>query len=337
MTKNPVWLWFATLVVALLGVGCVASVADVEEGDGVPLGTITFTERDPDRGILRGNYDYEGDVIDFEVIRGAENPIELPMGRRYAADARLCDGAGFCFALLGGGHSIENPSWLENPEESVPDASRARRNHEASWALHHDLLFLDRGEFAGLEEELSALEAVSEVPDPLELPPIPESPTSQNYEPTTPETGVVSYSLSAYSYTHWIQIWRRSLAVVGEHSATRSISQDSWGSWVRRISTCNHGTCAAELDMRLYCSRSFASRPLELAVSTRCVAAATSGTGHTSGDTASCCSSRYDATRYGYHNCNDDSHLQRDMIVNNSSIVPSYCRDWPEVYAPWCS
>lgn len=319
---------------AVLGGGCVASGPEVDGELGEPLGTITFTEQDPDQGILRGTYDYDGYVISFEAIRGERNPMWDLTGPRFATDARLCDDQEFCFALQGGGHGIASEDWAGTIPDSQ-DERHAYGNHAAAWALHQDLRLLDRSEFLGLEEQLDALDGLTNVPDPGALPD-----TSMNQETETPDMGVSSYALSSgWNYNHYFQIfWKPTSSVPGtEHSSTRSISVDASGWWRQWVSTCNHGTCAATSGIYWLCGRAFSGRPLALPVSlsSRCGTTASSGVFHPSGET-NCCTTTY-GIRGGQHTCNDDSRLQRETMAYLGPPWASYCYDSSlAAWAPGC-
>ena len=296
----------------------------------LPDPTITFEEVDGESGILRGSYENAGHMISFDAVRGEPNPVS-EYAPAFEIDARLCDERGYCFALQGGGHGISNPAWFENQETLVLGADAAL-NHQMATALHEELIQLDRAPFPELEEELDALLTLSSFPEPGSLVETP-SPAGNGGVEETP--GIVALS---YDYTHWIQIWwGYTNPPLAEHSATRAISVNSGGYVVQIVTTCNHGNCAANSGMGLSCQRSFSNRPSLLAVSTPCNAAATTGTYHSWGDTASCCSSAYGFTG-GYHVCNDDSRLQRDMTIYNSSLTPAYCNDGylAPAWAPGC-
>lgn len=297
----------------------------------LPQPMLAFEESDADTGVVRGSFEQAGHTITFEAIRGEPNPVS-EYAPTYAIDARLCDERGFCFAMQAGGHGITNPAWFENQEILILGADPVL-NHRMTDALHEEFVQLDRSLYPGLEAEFDALQALTDFPAPGSLV---ETPPPAGYESSEETSGLVALS---YDYTHWIQIWwGYTDPPLAEHSATRAISVNSGGYVVQIRPTCNHGNCAGYSGMGLSCQRSFSNRPSLLAVSTPCDAAASTGTYHSYGDTASCCSSAYGFTSW-YHVCNDDSALQRDMTITNSSLLnPSYCSDiWlAPAWAPGC-
>lgn len=324
-------------ILTLLGTGCVASMPDARLEGSEPLGVIAFTERDADRGVLRGTYEYDGYVISFEAIRGESNPMWDLTGPRFATDARLYDGEDFSFALQGGGHTVENGDWAS--AGVPPDDERAFLNQQAAWALRQDLGALDLTDLVGLEEQIDALRGLSDVPHPSsgELPRTSPPPDEvQSLDDTAPGTGVVSYSLSStWTYTHYLQIYWKPLYIPAEHSSTRTVSVSSTGAWVRLVRTCNHGSCPGDAGFYWRCGRSFGSRPLDLPIATGSTCGTTwfYGSWHSSGDT-NCCGTPY-GTHPFMHVCNNDSRLQRDRMIALSSTASSNCY-LADLYAPNC-
>ncbi|HMO96928.1 MAG TPA: hypothetical protein PKD27_12485, partial [Tepidiformaceae bacterium] len=290
----------------------------------------------PDRGVLRGSYDYNGYILNFEAIRGERNPIWDLTGPRFATHARLYDDQGWAFALQGGGHTIENGDWASSG--TPPDDDRAYLNQEAAWALHRDLNGLDLTDFPGLEEQVDSLRGLSDVPHPSsgELPRSTAPPDDvRGINDTTPDTGVVLYSLAGSGYTHYFEIYWKPLYIPAEHSSTRSISADSRGVWVRLVRTCNHGSCPGDSGFYWRCGRSFGGRPADLPIATGSTCGTTwyYGSRHSSSDT-NCCGTPY-GTHPFMHVCNNDTRLQRDRMIALSPTTPSNC-SFAELYAPSC-
>ena len=322
-------LFFTTFVFVLLGAGC-AGKTESDAPSGPPAGTINFIEKNPQTGVLRGTYEYQGYTIKFDIVRGGENPVDEVVGGgapTHAIDSRLCDAEGFCFSEAAGGHALADPDWIAQNQAAVPDAERAKKNWTASWNLHSDLQRLDPKTFPGLEEELQALENVSYTPP--NHPAEPSTSTQSNAE-GTPQKGVLSINVAAANtYRHYFRIMKKIVFNLpySEHSSTWTIVLDSSNNQISQYATSNHGTYAYDPSMSLKCYRSFTNRPATVPFRSYCPEPATQGVMHPPG-TINCCSSAYGFLNAN-HVCNDDSALQRDMIVMDGVITPepAYCRD----------
>jgi hypothetical protein len=132
-------------------------------------GTITFTTKDPEKGLLSGTFENNGYTIRFDVARGGENPMIMRVlsdnTPHYSIDVRVCDEKKFCFAQQAGGDSFADPNFVQdNSEENGPDNERAAKNFETLWVLHQKLIKMGPTDFAGLTEEYDALVSMSNDP-----------------------------------------------------------------------------------------------------------------------------------------------------------------------------
>jgi|WetSurMetagenome_2_1015567.scaffolds.fasta_scaffold69709_2 hypothetical protein len=132
-------------------------------------GTITFTTKDPEKGILSGTFENDGYTIRFDVARREANPAIMVLLSKntphYAIDVRICDERQFCFAQRAGGDAFADPNWHEDDsEKNIPDDQRATKNHETMKLLHRKLVELGPNDFTGLTEEYQALVSLSDEP-----------------------------------------------------------------------------------------------------------------------------------------------------------------------------
>lgn len=335
-------LFITAAALTFLGAGCSGTSSQTEVRQGELQGTLSFEEKNPERGILRGTYDHQGYRIRFDVVRGEPNPPFEVMGGapKNAIDARLCDEVGFCFARQAGGHGFADSSWVMTDEETerlAPDDARARKNNAAMWALHQDWDLMDRGEFEGLSEEYDSFWGLTNIPPNESYRPDLVSPQSQNNG--TPQRGVLSFgalAFSGFTNTHRLRIWWKPIVPTPtEHSSTTLTAFNSSGTQVNFLPTCNHGTCGGQPTLGLVCSRSFSNRPLYFPVTGNCNAPAVTGATH-SGD--GCCPSPY-GFGSGQHVCHDDTRLQRDMMIAGGGMSVAYCGDGipPSPWAPGCN
>jgi len=169
MKKRIAPLFTCIALLAIFGASCSGRVEEAGPTAQVETaGTITFTEKDTQKGILRGTYEYEGYTIKFEAIRGEKNPIFSRLtsadSPEYAVDARFCDMQGFCFANAAGGHAFANSDWIKEDRKTIPDDERLTKNAITLSAFHEDLKQLPPSEKAGLLEEFDVLRILSDAP-----------------------------------------------------------------------------------------------------------------------------------------------------------------------------
>jgi len=305
-------------------------------------GTLTFTAKDAEKGILSGTFENEGYTIRFDVERGEENPLSerlVASAPSHAIDVRICDEKHFCFAQQAGGHAFADPSWVEdNSEENVPDDARALKNQKIRKELHRKLNEIGSKEFWGLREEYQALfDASGSIQ--WEAPPSSLNESSESTFSKAPQKGVLALVAAASgTYTH--QHYMRKIgilfgSVVGDHSASYTRILTSAGSLVYDYWTCNHGTCGNSNTMNNYCIRNYANRPATLPMNTKCIASASPGTNHPAGYDG-CCMTPYNFTGVS-HVCNDDTRLQRDFMIAGGPMSTLYCGDTTLAqYAPSC-
>ncbi len=332
MTKRFFNLLTFVAIVAMFGAGCAGRVEETP-AQKAPAGVITFTEKDIQKGILRGTYVHEGHTIKFEAIRGEKNPplskyID-PEAPTYSIDARFCDESGHCFANAAGGHALANSDWIKEID-SEPTQSEAIDNNKALWAFHGDLKLFDKsGLLKDFPDELETLDGLSNMPYPY--------PLKQSRSEGTPQKGVLAMTATVASYTHLLEIWWKPAVGIAEHSATRSLALDS-SSVVRNvIVTSNHGAAAAASGMALSCNRPFYGRPYDLPVKNKCDTPISPAAASMHTSLVGCCSTAYSLLAGG-HVCNDDSRIQRDIMIANGPVTASYCSDWMlQGWTPGCS
>jgi hypothetical protein len=335
---TPRWfLSIATLALfCLLGAGCFGQQALPYQSD---PGHITLERADAAAGVLIGTYEWHGVHLRFEGVRGEENPaLERmnPNTPHYAIDARICDALdyarGWCFAIGAGGHALTDDSWSNSPSATPPDTETTLGNLKAAWQLATDLEAMG-SELRGLEDVRDAIARLGRANPPETWHEDPNIQQSNNT--TTPQEGVVVLPVTSGTYTQWFEIWWGLTPVPGtEHSSTRTKAVDASGRATLTYDTYNHGGAPGSSGMMRLCSRSFPNRTAWIPISSNCGSQAfvtCSGNG--------CCGTPY-GLLCGQHVCNDDSHLQRDLIVANAAYCASYmtyCGDWlPAAYAPYC-
>lgn len=336
-------LFLASLALITLGAGCAGKTNSTTEQQAA--GVLTFAEKDASKGILRGTYELQGNTITFNVVRGeattAETKQIYPGVTSHSIDVQICDPNGFCFINGASGHALTKSTSTNN----VPDGAQALKNFQATWALHNDLEKQDVKTFIGLNEELQSLEdASNQPPDTWSGPPPEFDPLNkkQSLNEGTPTKGVLSLTAAAATtYTHTFQTWRQSIVTpFAYHSSTYSKVFTSGGQPVALYYTCNHGACANTVNMSLYCSRNFTGRSsATIPMNTQCAESANRGQMHPTGPVG-CCWSAYSAFPLDLsHVCNDDSMLQRDMMILGGAgpINAPYCSDYYlQGQAPYC-
>lgn len=304
--------WVVTLCITLVmaGSGCMSVPP-------APVGTTTLETADPDRGVLVGTYTWNGTLIHFEARRGGPNPPIMlaldPNAPRYAVDARVCDANSRCFLLQGGGHAMVDESWAESARfTDAPDPAESLKNNQAAWYMATD--FSTTTTFQGLEDLRDALITLGRANPPEEWPTVDVA--------QGPDGVAVSSVVPMNSFTHQFEVWWAPLYGF-EHSSTRTRALASNGVTLTAVSTCNHGSCAGTSGMARSCARSFSNRPSSIPIASNC--STTWGLGvPCAGD--GCCGTGY-GFGAGQHVCNDDSRLQRDMVVANALVCANYCGD----------
>lgn len=324
----------------IFGVGCGGQVEESSKTETMTpatVGILTFETKDPATGIVRGTYEYQGHSIKFEAIRGEKNPeiskLMYGYSPEYAVDARLCSEQSFCFSQGAGGHAIANSTWVQ-ATTTDPTEEEAIIYNIVTKAFHEDIKrFISGNEDEGLTEEFMRLRSISDMTPP-DLPELQTPPQRQSNG--TPCKGVLAINQSK-PYRHIFEIWWGLAVKVAEHSSTRSISASSTGIILNQMDTANHGSSPRDPGMNRSCSRVFPNRPIVLPIRKDCTRVPTFGVSHIPTE-INCCQSAY-GMNPGTHVCNDDSRLQRDMMIANGNIAePSYCSDWtPQGWAPSCT
>jgi len=337
----------------ILGAGCGGRADEPTASNGTTeatstvLGTLTFTTRDPEKGLLSGTFEYDGYTIRFDVARGPEmeklyqsegNPI-------HSIDARVCDEKYFCFSQQAGGHAFADPNWVpDNSEANAPDDDRALKNNQTTWKLRQHLLILGKDDFEGLGEEYQTLLNVSNIPPEEWGLPIMELQKQKQLNLGTPQKGVLAYvNGTTGPYTVRFEIaWQYVVFAylqVGEHTSTLTRVYDSNGGVRNRFVSCNHGACADWSNMSIFCRRDFSNRGIELPFNNKCDVPSTNGTTHPSGASI-CCNTPYNWTgASNTHVCNDDSERQlQAMVYNTKLLFTPYCGDSVLArFAPACN
>lgn len=351
MTRNIALTITTFMALVMFGVGCGGRVEPAREqsAEREQVGTISFVEKDAQKGVLRGTYALDGYTIKFEVLRGAETPPDAmkiyPAVTSHAIEVRVCDEQNFCFINGTGGHGMTSSTWITENPNYEPSTDESEKNFKSLWELHQDLDLQASGTFDGLNEELQSLkDASNQPPDTWKGVP-PEYDPLHKYTPSsyngTPSKSVLSISASGATYTHILQIWRQPLVwPIAYHSSTYAKTIDMNGQIASMYYTCNHGACGGSANMSLYCSRNFSGRTsASLPMNVRCDEPFAIGTLHPSSSLVNCCSSKYSYIPLNLsHVCNDDSTLQRDlMIAGAGPISAPYCADrYLQGQAPYC-
>jgi hypothetical protein len=338
------------MALVIFVIGCGGNVEEPrQDTERETAGTITYTEKNPENGILRGTYTRNDHTISFEVIRGEETSPEAmliyPGVTSHSIDVRICDESGFCFINGAGGHALADE---RERSERLPTSEASRKNFESAWALHGDLDLQIDGTFDGLEEEVQSLkDATNQPPDtwrgiPPEFDPLNQKPKETSCD-GTPNNGVLSFIADSTAvYTQIFQVWRQKLAwPIAYHSSSYAKAIDASGQIASIFYTCNHGACAngSVGSMTLYCSRNFSERSSPtVPMDTRCADSAKIGTLHPKDDSIGCCASPYSYVPLALsHVCNDDTRLQRDMMIADGPVSASFCADrYLQGQAPYC-
>lgn len=331
------------LVITLLfGAGCGGATEETTRQE-TPVaeapGTLTFTLKDPEKGLLSGTFENEGYTVTFDVARGEEMAIwyQAKGNPTHEIDARICDEKHFCFLEQAGGHSFANQAWIpDNSETNAPDDERALKNSKIVWQLHQKLLQLEPESFKGLEEELYTLKKQSNIPPEQWNLNAPVTNTQSNAR--TLQKSVLALAAVMNTYMQRFAIsWQYVPGYVGEHSSAWAIVYTSGGTFVKNFITCNHGACANDSGMSPFCYRDFMNRSTTIPYNVNCSGPASQGFKHGSG--TGCCYSIYGLIPgITSHVCNDDTTLQRDfMIANGYPPNTQYCSDlWVNRYTPSC-
>ena len=337
---------FITMIFAA-GCGGATEGTSQPEATAKAPGTLTFTTKDPEKGLLSGTFEYDGYTILFDVARGEENPwIERAGGGTaysQAIDARLCDEQHFCFSQQAGSHSFADQGWApNNSETNAPDNERTLKNNRTMWKLHQHLMIIGNKDFKGLEEEVGTLANISNTPPEEWGIPAVDVQKEKLLNLGTPQKGVLALSAVAATgtYTQRFHIWWQYVGgSLGEHSSTWTRVYTASGSLTNQLTTCNHGACANQSGMSPLCTKDFTNRVIYIPYSSQCVASTFPGTMHTSA--SGCCMSPYNVLPglTPSHVCNDDSRFQRDYMIQGSVPQSSpYCADIvTAIYAPMCN
>lgn len=328
-------------IALLLGAGCGGATEETtkqETQSATTIGTFAFTVKDPEKGIIKGTYTLEGHTIIFEVMRGEKNPLLSkfidPGAPDYAIDAQFCDKQNYCFVQQAGGHSLADPNWTQ-PSDKAPTLESITASNKALRSFNSDIKTIEKQDihfFDGLTEEAKTLERLSGHIDPY------ITPEQSNAERTLQKSVLSLAATASNTYTHIFEIWWKPAVGIAEHSGTRTTSTYLGQTW-SQLATCNHGACAANTSqgMALSCSRAIFNRPLAIAVKNKCDQPIAPASASMHSSLLGCCSTAYGLTG-GYHVCNDDSRIQRDIFVANGPVSASFCADWiPQGWAPGCS
>lgn len=340
--KSVSLVFVMTLVMVIFGAGCGGkadeSVGKIDSTESISTapGTLTFTKKDPEKGLLSGTFEYDGYTISFDVARGPEmekfyqtkgNPI-------HQSDSRLCDDRGYCFHGQSGGHAFVDPEWVPENEASSPTDGQAIQNYQTAWRLHQYLLSVGNGDFQGLEEEYQILLFNTNFPPEEWGSPIKDVQIEKELNLGTPQKGVLAYVNGATgTYYARFEIWWQYISfkgitiTAGEHTSTWTKVKNANNTLMQDYVTCNHGACANWSGMSIFCGRDFYNRANQIPFNTKCDVPATTGAMHPTGYVG-CCSTRYNANYWSSdgHVCNDDSSLQLRMMIYNTTVV----------FAPFC-
>jgi len=281
-------------------------------------------------GTIKGGYRKKDKIIFFDTHRGNKTAFQDEVTPPYEIDVMFRNAKGEKFSVLVGGHDFQNPAWKETwlynevtPEERATEFQLA---NEAGEALKNKNFHM------GLEWEKKALVNLA---------------LSVKKEDIQVSSDIVKKSnliaSSGYSYQHVLEIWKKSCCINGltgaEHSATWNKSYyvtPYKKTLLQQIITSNHGASANQSTMSLGCRRYFPNRTRSLPQIATCGTTPGNWVNH-SGCFYGCCNSNYGILS-GNHVCNDDSRLQKDvMIAGGMNFCVSYCSDSiPAKTAPGC-
>ncbi|MBU0661086.1 hypothetical protein KKG22_02800 [Patescibacteria group bacterium] len=275
---------------------------------------------------LKGEYTTEdGRVVEFEAKLGLERPdvFEESIVSVYEIDACFRSSTGEPFFCAAGGHGFYNPSWEISPDENIEDVSTEERmaDFAIAYAIASDLECIQSNNNL-LADGLIALGQS-----------IPEAAFDYRaYMDDADKTGALEQSSEAFIYKSnpaYLQVLEIHegpiLDGLAHHSATRVlVYHGSTYALVSSYRSNNHGRGAGDSGMGRKCSRVFSFNSSWIPLSGNC-ATSPYGWGSTTGN--ACCN-----TAYGIHVCNDDSRLQRDIMIRASSGTNTQYYDWYVLY-----
>jgi hypothetical protein len=307
------------IAAAALG-GCQAADEAGDPGDG-----LSVVELDEAAGKLVLDYQREGRSIRYDMRLGP--PMETPPSPEELAanpelpthdvDVRVLDADGRPILLQMAGHSFLDATWAQVPVEGFDERGRL---------MDFGLMRQAVAEFRALELP-PGLEQLRRTGVQVGLATAAEHAKPELAGSRPPERGTIAWGPS--SVVKWDFVVRKKpfgCCGVGDHSAVELRGWSSSSSVVYRAYSCNHGTCASDTSV----------------MSTHCVMSgwrADDGT-HSRYFYSDGCTTSYNVTSVGGHNCNDDSELQGRAIWYDSpqSTTGGSCNSLgPHNWAPGCS
>ncbi|MGZ3418073.1 MAG: hypothetical protein ACXVEE_09435 [Polyangiales bacterium] len=339
MSIRRSFAWLGVSAVFVAGVACGGANPDVAtsaRADG-----LTIVEADEVHGKLVAVFRKDGHEITYEMLLGPkmEDPSSAtgPESPSYEVDARILDEASQPFYMQMGGDLFRDASWHLPKVEGFDEARRVAdfelaRDAEQAWRTATVPAALAELRLAGMDISKGLRNADDRTGKATPVTPAVPTGSATGDNTVAPKSQIywTGSSVNVWDY----QIWKKSAAVIAEHSATTLRGWTSSYSLVFTANSCNHGTCAAGSAMASHCNYSgwlhddgTHSRYWGPEYST--------DTGVVSGG----CMTGYGNFLSGYHDCNDDSILQKHAITTDSwqnDSTSSVCAGSPSWYAPAC-
>lgn len=259
---------------------------------------------------IYGSYELDGKIVYFETRRGPRTPKILrdgdPATPKFEIDVRFMNQDGEPFLIQIGGDAPLDHTWTEATAEFKADTQAKTEFQLAASTIETLRKLKFTRKFFHERQALLALAPVVDSAQVLEK--IEQAPDQALSAPTL---------LAANTYRHRVEIHHKKCCFgffgFGRHGATIGKYISSSGVTTTAVITCNHGTCANQMDLKCsWTSASPGNRTNHVHNHVTCSTPynPTSVFGHNSNDDTD---SQYRAVRYNYHpsstggTCNDIS------------------------------
>lgn len=330
-----------TAVVVVMALGFICACRQ-QVGDRTGSAKLQTTVMDAQRGILKGTYKDFGQTVEIEARRGAAIPAEEqdPGEPPYQIDVVFTSEQGDPFLVQAGGHGLHESTWGvfdENPEIGL---GRRTIDFQLATAAADALESISIPD--GLEWERRALVKLVRAADKDDAlyHNDDEHVVPDDDEPTTESEGGGMLNLKA-NFNHAFQIRKKPAGPgsidlgLADHSAMYAWVRNSSGTRVSQMYTCNHGACASASSMSTKCTSRNVTRTTSLLP-----LLSTCPLNHEDYSCTTCCDTDYGIIPDdGRHVCNDDTSLERDLMLYTGGTcwAPTYCGDTALArYAPSC-
>ncbi len=330
------------LVLGVVGVAAVAGCAAPTDGETQVAGKrdgLTIVTADETTGKLVASFRKDGREVSFELRLGPkmENPPEDPSLSSFEIDARILDGDGRPMYMQMAGDQFMDPTWRMPAINGVDADGRAKdfriaeaaESAFASMTLPASLAQLRLGAM----ELARGLHDIAVKPGEAATAPLPTEPSTG--DGTLSPKGSIYWSSTSSVYYWDYQVWKKTFAAIGHHSAVRLRGWNSSKSFLFGAGSCNHGTCTSVSPMEVSCTK--AGWLLDDGTNSRYFYAEPSTT--TDSVKGGCSTPYYLIGATGHHNCNDDSTIQVAAIEYDRSqdTTGGTCGDWyGHAWAPGC-